>query len=502
MKSSGTQKKRDSRGKMTKLPRAAYIWGGITAAFILMLFILFMVSGSGASDTHPLLLIYSRTETDFRIADPAFENTVHAAGFEYKIISSSANEIPSDIQGRDVVVMGVGEDSFALMRDIYENELGTANPGQNSITGYILVDPKYPGNLSVERYDFSHPDCPVAMFGFGKKAGNTDTMSDVRRLFERMSGVDTVYGAYATRGAIMSSRVYFSADQNRYLSLYDDLGYTVLLNSPSFQSDLASYLASTYGTTLKMGRLNSWFILLVFGVVMGIASLLMFLFFVPVPERRGISLEKIGDDGMAAIVNMGLTIWFAVLIVAGCIIPFTRHYVKYVVYLSPLFMMLVMVLMRTGFALTNKIKYRRDKQGVIRTLTASVLVTGFFVAIWLIIKHGNTTSSGKMKVVAITSFLLDFLVVSLLGFIDKKSRAGGENGCSYYGNIFYPLELLIPSGTSLVISFMGMCDLYTAIRGMLIVIIPFICSNLVKRISDNVMFAALCHSVIFTLLLL
>ena len=127
MKTSGTHKEQSRRGKFKKLPRAAYIWAGITSAFILILFGMYFLSYSGKSDTHPLLLIYNRSDADFYLADPAFSNTMHSCGFEYEIIDSSSNEIPERISGRSVVVMGIGKDSFALMRDINDDELGTAS---------------------------------------------------------------------------------------------------------------------------------------------------------------------------------------------------------------------------------------------------------------------------------------------------------------------------------------------------------------------------------------
>ncbi|MBR2523513.1 MAG: hypothetical protein IKE53_03640 [Clostridiales bacterium] len=502
MKSSGSPKQRTPRGQFAKLPRAAYIWGGITAAFIILLAVMFFVGNSGGNSSYPLLLIYNRADKEIYVQRTAFTNTLHAASFEYEFLSTDANEIPESISGRDVVVMGIGKDSFALMRDIAEDELKTANRGGNNILGFILVDPAYPGNMSVEKYDSSFPKCEVAFFGFGKTASETSGMSDIRRLFERMSGVDTVYGAYATRGSLASSRIYSSADQKRYLSLYNDQSYETLINSPIFQSELAGYLAGTYGTKLSYGRINSWFVLESMGIVFGIASLFMFLFFIPVPERKGISFDKIGDDGMAAIVNMGLAIWFGVVIVAGLMIPFTAHYVKYVLLLCPTFMMLVMFVMRLGFMLTNKVKYSRRKQGLIRTAAAGAAALMLFIFIWLPFSSGYHDHSAKRIVITICIFIIDFFVTTCLGFIDKKSRAAGENGCSYFGNIFYPIEMLIPAGTALVVSFLGMGTLLMAIRGLLIVIVPFVLSYPVKRISDNVMVAGLVHAVSAALLIL
>ena len=498
MKTSGAPKKRDT--KLKKLPRAAYIWGAVTAVFVAVLFVLYYLSQVPAEGTHPLLLIYDRTAKDYYISEPAMTNSLKAASFEYEVITSDKNEIPSDISGRDVVIMSIGEDSFALMRDIVEDELGTANTGNNNILGYILVDPKYPGNLSVEKYDYSHPSCEVAMFGFGKEVSGTGSMGDVRRLFERMSGVDTVYGAYATRGSIISSRIYSSADQKRYLSLYDEMNYTTLLNQSVFQSELAGYLATTYGYPISFGSLNSWFVFGFAASLFGLAALLMFLFFIPVNERKGISFEKVGDDGMAAIVNTGLAIWFGVLIVAGYIIPYTVRYVRYIIEFAPLFMMFVMVLMRIGFMLTNKIKYKRDRQGVLRTLAAAAAVSAYFVACWLLVTGGH--GMGNRLWIVVASAVLDLIIVTLLGYIDKKSRSAGENGCSYFGNIFYPIQLLIPAGAAVVVSFFGFGSLNTAVCGLLIVAIPFVCSNVVKRISDNVLFAGLVHGLVFALLLL
>ena len=491
---------RTPRGKFKKLPPAAYIWGVITLLCVILMAVLYSNTSKGASDSNPLLLIYNRTGKTFYISEPAFANSIHAAGFDYLITDETKNEIPEDITGRHVVIMGVGNDSFTLMRDINENTLGTANKGGNNILGYILVDPKYPGNLSVEKYDYNHPSCEVAMFGFGKSASSTSGMSDVRRLFERMSGVDTVYGPYASRGWLPSSRVYSSADQKRYLSLYDHLTYSMLFNLSEYQSELAGYLATTYGQTIDYGRINTWVILTTADILFGIASLFMFLFFIPVPERRGISFEKVGDDGMAAIVNMGLAIWFGVLIIAGYMIPYTQKYVIYIIEFAPLFMMLVMVMMRSGFILTNKIVYTPSKAGFVRTLAAATGVISVFVYCYLLVTGG--TSLGTRRDFVWITAVIDFLIVTALGFIDKKSRAGGENGCSYFGNIFYMIELLIPAGAAVATSFFGLGELNPAVLCLLTVVFPFICSNAVKRISDHVYLAGLTHAVVFALLIM
>jgi len=502
MKSAGGVRNSSPRSRFKKLPAAAYIWGLVSAVCIITLFVLGMAALSPKPADSPLLLIYTRTADKVYVMKPALANSLVAAGFDYRFITSDDNIIPADISGRDVVVMGVGENSFALMRDINEDELKTANAGRNNILGFILVDPSYPGNLSMESYDLYNPKCEVAVFGFGKSAADTKSMGDARRLFERMSGVDTVYGPYAVRGALFGSRIYSSADQRRYLSLYGKTGYSVLINSPVFQSELAGYLGSTYGEGVSTGKINTWFVLAAAAALFGASALLMFLFFVPVMERKSISVDKVGDDGMAAIVNMGLAIWFAVLIVAGYIIPFTRDYVKYVIFLAPLAMTTVMVLMRLGFILTNKIVYKPETKGALRTFVSSVLLICYFVSLWLLVRRGSLNFGRRSVVIAIASFIVDFLCVTALGFIDKKSRAGGENGCSYFANIFYVIELLIPAGTALVISFMGMGDIYKVIRGVSLVLFPYIFSLPVKRMSDHVEFAGLVHAAVFGVLML
>ena len=502
MKSAGHKKGISGRGKNKKLPLTSYIWGVVSAICITVLLILSLSPFSDKSSVRPLLLIYERTEDLIYVMKPAFLNSMNKAGFDYRIIDSKENVIPEDVASRDVVIMGVGNDSFALMRDINEDELKTANKGNNNVRGYILVDPAYPGNLSMAQYDLTSPACEVAVFGFGTNAEDTKSMGDARRLFERMSGVDTVYGAYAKRGSLFGSRVYSSADQRRYLSLYDNMSYTMLLNSPLFQSELAGYLSSTYGTAESVTSINTWFILVYAFILFGAASLLMFLFFVPVEERKSISMDKLGDDGMAAIVNMGLAIWFAVLIVAGYIIPFTRAYVKYVIFLAPLCMMFVMVLMRLGYILTNKIVYRPERRGALRTFAASVLLTSFFTVIWILVRRGNLDFGKRSLLIAGGAFVVDFLCVTALGFIDKKSRAAGENGCSYFSNIFYVLELLIPAATAFVITFMGMGDGFKVLRGFCLVVLPFLFSFPVKRISAHVEFAGLVHAAVFAMLML
>lgn len=502
MRSSGAVKHRDQRGKLQRLPNTAFITGGAAVLFILILYILFFMAGSNADPSRPILLIYTRSEREVYVMEPAMTHSLKAAGFDHRLVRDKENKIPEDIKGRDVFIMGIGHDSWTLMRDINEDELGSANSGKNNIRGYIMLDPKYPGNLSMEHYDTVEPACDVAVFAFGKEAKDTSSMGDARRIFERMSGVDTVYGAYAKRGVLFGSRVYVSANQRRYLSLYGDMPYTMLLNSPSFQSELAGYLGTTYGNEVSFGSINAWFILLFAGVLFALASIFMFLFFVPVPERRAIKAEKTGDDGMAAIVNLGLAIWFGVIIVAGFIIPYTREYVRYVIFFAPLFMILVMVLMRLGFIFTNKIVYKTDHSGLPRTLAAALILTAFFTVMWLLVRSGNITCGTRKLIILCGVFLLDFILATALGYIDKKSRAGGENGCSYYANPLYLPELLIPAGTALVISFMGMGSTFTAVRGLMLVLIPYILSLPVKRISANVAAAGIVHAISFGLLLL
>jgi hypothetical protein len=121
---------------------------------------------------------------------------------------------------------------------------------------------------------------------------------------------------------------------------------------------------------------------------------------------------------------------------------------------------------------------------------------------WLFVRSGNISYGTRKLLILGGVFLLDFLLAFALGYVDKKSRAGGENGCSYYANPLYLPELLIPAGTALVISFMGMGTTFTAIRGLALVLVPYILSLPVKRISANVVFAGLVHAVSFGLLLL
>ena len=500
MKSSGAPKTGKTTSK--KLPMVTYLWGGICALAILMLLILFFVSQGGHSDSNPLLLIYNRSAEEMYIANPSLANSLHVAGYEFKVIGDEANEIPESIAGRNVTVMGIGEESFALMRDINENELGTANKGKNNILGYVLIDPKYPGNLSVEKYDSKSPDCFVAIFGFGKTCNDPQKMGDSRRLFERMSGVDSVYGTFVKRGVIFGSNIYFSADQKRYLSLYDKVNYNQLINSSTFQNELAGYLGSVAGNKVNYSKINSWFVLETLGVVVALVALFLTLFFIPVPERKGISFDKVGDDGIAGIVNVGLGIWFGVLIVAGYVIPYTREYVKYIINFAPLFMLFVMFIMRIGFILTNKIRYKRDGRGILRTLSSGALVTALFVVCWLTVRSGNLSTGKRQLVMAAGIFVMDVIIVTCLGYADKKSRAGGQNGCSYFGNFLYPALMLIPSATAIVISFLGMGSFLAAFRGLLIVLIPFLLSYPVKRTSENVLFAGIVHAIAYSLLIL
>ena len=318
----------------TKIPKLA--WVSLALSFVLaaLMFVMYAMSLNSAKNTRKTLLIYSDGTT---IPMVSMRNSLASAGFDFDVVGPDKHSsrpdffytLPEDYKNEEVVVCAIGKDSFKVMNDLLDS-------GNGKIEGYILIDPEYPGNIALEGYTSDYPGVPCAVFGFEHKAKSTTDLSGSQMIFEKISGVDTMYGHPTQRGKIFPSLVYISPNQMRYLSLTTmKVTLSGLVASPSFQSELAQYLGTTYGTGYSSAKVVLWMAGMAFALFMSIALLALFLFMVPVslPDKEGRDLKA--RNSLGAIIFLGVSGWIALCGAVTTFIPQWGFVSTYIALYSP-----------------------------------------------------------------------------------------------------------------------------------------------------------------------
>ncbi|MCI2043805.1 MAG: hypothetical protein LKJ79_00900 [Mageeibacillus sp.] len=483
-----------------KIPLAAWISAGVAVIMIGVLAILAIVSKT-CDNCERKALCYG-IDNYSAVSTSSLEYAMKSAGFDCVFVGSEGYAddkyvIPDEYSGDDVFIVAAGEASFSVAADI-----DSAKP--SNVIGYCLIAPEYPGDDALDGWSMNYPDCDVAIFGFARKAGSLDEMSGAQMLFERLSGVDTVYGVPARTGGALSSEVFVSADQTRYLSLsHINSDVRKLISGASFQSELSGYLENEIGQKADYGRLNAFFVLRATAIFIALASILVFVYFVPVPVPDKGEKHLKGRDSLALIVFMGVSVWLALAAVVMSVIPYTLHFVRYLMVFSPVVLITGMFIARLGFYMSNKVTCVRriEKSGVY--IIMALLEVSFVVASLCVFTELDAIKKPlAVSGYALAVMLLDYTDTSCLAQIDKKSRCAGEGSGSYFGNPLYFVETLIPAAAGLAVSCVtGDSDLrMTAILGLLIAAVPYLASVTIKRNSDCFEIVGAVHAVIMGLL--
>ena len=147
------------------------------AVSLITLIILCLVPGAGKSTKNPVLAIYG---DQGNFPSLSFTNTMHAAGFEYELLNYG-NDLPD---ASDIVVVGVGEDAAYVINE-YKND--------PHVIGFVLICPEYNEDFLTGLSSLD-PVCDVAIFAGRDNADNVAGMKDARRIYERISGDDTLFG--------------------------------------------------------------------------------------------------------------------------------------------------------------------------------------------------------------------------------------------------------------------------------------------------------------------
>ena len=472
-----------------KIPGAAWFALGLSLIMAITLFVLYGLSFKGTKDVKKTLIIYS--DGTF-IQEVSLRNSLAAADFGYEILEPDKRsskpeyvyELPHGYNKGSVVVMAIGSNAFKVMDDLLTDTGG-------KIEGFILVDPEYPGNASLENYSSYYPEVPCAIFGFDRKASSSSELSGSQMIFEKISGVDTMYGHATQRGRIFPSKVYVSNNQLRYLSLSSArFGTAGLMAFPSFQSELAHYLGTTFGNGCSSARISVWNVLLVLAIFLSVASLALFLFMIPVSlPDRGEKLLR-GRDSLGAIIFLGVSGWLALCGAVMTFIPQTGFLIKYVAVYSPVFIIALMALAQIKIIADKKIAYARKDYGF-SIFLASVLTGLIEIMIILAVSLNLTDVESKSGdttrlIVALLVFVIMSISAVALVLADKKSRFSGQGAAAYFASPMYFLEALIPPVVLLILGLINwnLEIIRASAAGIALGTLPFICTIPIKRISD------------------
>ena len=472
-----------------KIPKAAWIALVLSLVMAIVLFVLYGFSYKDADSAGKTLVIYSDGS---RIPEVSLRNALASSGFGYEIVEPDKRsskpdyvyKLPDGYENEDVVVCAIGKDAFRVMHDLLSS--GTVN-----VEGYILVNPEYPGNVALEGYTSDYPDVPCAIFGFDGNARSSSELSGAQMIFEKISGVDTMYGHATQRGRMFPSKVFVSYNQMRYLSLSSlNLGTTGLLASPSFLGEISQYLGTTFGHGHSPARVSVWTVMLVFSFFMAVASLALFLFMVPVSvPDKGEKLLK-GRDSLGAIIFLGISGWIALCGAVMTFIPQLNFLAVYVALYSPILIIALMSFAQIKIIASKKITYNRKDYGF--TIFMASCLTGLveimvIAAVCLNLTNVETSLDNTTNlIISLIVFVIMSLSAVALILADKKSRFSGQGAAAYFASPMYFVEALVPSAVLLVLGIINENPelVRVSLAGCALGTVPFLCTVPIKRISD------------------
>lgn len=467
-----------------------FIGMAVAALSIIILLILYLVPFTGANKRNPTV-VFMGCEGNFpRIS---MMNTLHRAGFDMLVADEETELDPESVY----ILAGVGDQSFDYMAQYRDAE---------NVIGYVLICPKLPSSGQTEGFDSQSPYKDIAIFAGRDDADKVADLKDARIIFERISGVDTVYGVPITRGGLFASKAFINMSQNRYLSMscFNIKDADHYLFSPLFQNELAGYLSVTYQNyTIKdasFAGINTWNALFVFAFFGAIAGLSLYFALLPVVVSD-IKQERVPLQEKAAVgIIGGVTLAFAIGTIALSFTQNLRRYIPYILIVLPVVFMLVLTCSRLKFILSREDKFKHKNGKARRPIFMSAAI-GLVVLLSASIAGDMDTHIGiPSAAVAGIVFVIDLLLSSGLLYADRKSRSLGQGGCSYYGNRIIFLLMLIPA---IFAFFFGIVTdqsdiMYSGLEGLTATLVPFLSLIPLRRHTDRSFIPSILHAFVFT----
>lgn len=462
----------------------------VAVAAVLILFILYLVSFSGENRRNPVVL-FSGADGNFPVV--SMQNTLHRAGFDLQYLEGG--ELDPD---RQYILVSLDDNAVPDM---------AAYRDSDNVLGFVLVCPVIPDEGVPAGFDSAEPSKDIAIFAGKDDDSDVVSMGASRVIFERISGVDTVYGVPTARGGLFASKCFVSMSQNRYLSLSAfeaDEGMS-LLYSPLFQTELAGYLSITYRDDAikdaSFSGINMWFIMAFVSIFACIFGLCVYLMLLPVVVSD-IKQEKVPSGEKLAVAAIGgITVAFAIGVVAMAFLERLRSYAGIILAFLPLVFMFILTLNRFRFIVFDKTDYK-SRSKMKRTAFMSVLIALSALFIMLILGDMDTyISHVSAPLIAAVAFVPDLLCATCLLYSDRKSRFVGEGGCSYFGNRVIFLLMLIPSVFAIIFGIVFRQHEITmaGFKGLYTTLVPFILLVPLRRHSDQSLIPGILHGILFAM---
>lgn len=463
---------------------------------------LFVSSKTGVSKDSPVLVMYGFDEEFF--PHTSFGNAVHKAGFDYILLSKDLKKsfdieeeisLPKGYRSRNIVYMVNGESSTSALK-LFDTDEDTL--------GYVLVNPVFETNFSMEGMSSTSPSHDVAIFN-----GMKDCLKDSKIIYERLSGEDTLYGIRYMSGGVFSSECYSNPIDTRYFSMagIDYASTNLMLASPVFQIELSNYLSSNY---MNQAKTNSssiviWYVLEVFSFFFFISGLLLTMAQLNVLKYKMKDEISKAMDTVSIVVVGIVSLLLVVIVMILANIPKAYSVLWMTLCLMPAILILVMAIIRAGYVLKNSNVRVDDKiPSWFKWLLGMAIV--LFVFILSLNVYGITAfdSSVLSLLLIVLVVALDFVSVLVLASADTISRLKREGGCSYFGNLLFPLYTVVPSIVALIVCLILKIDsgVQYSIFGLLCAVVPYVSGSIIKRRTTIAIEVSAIHAILYLIILL
>lgn len=462
---------------------------------------LFVSSRIGAPKDSPVVVMYGFDEQLFPYT--SFGNAVRSSGFDYVILNKNLSKslaieeeisLPKGYRSREIVYLVQGEDATSALK-LFDSDEDTL--------GFILLNPVFENNFSMEGMGVDYPTHDVAIF-----AGNEATNSDARAMYERLSSEDTLYGVKYETGGVFSSECFSNPQDNRFISI-SSLNYSTgnsMVTSPVFQIELANYLASNYGDGSNIGSAGIvwWYAIYVFSTLLFLSGMILVVAQI-LPLRFRTKSDINNKLRVASVITIGVV---ALLLVVGVIllmyIPKLVDMRFVAVAITPVILILCMALLRFVYVFKHREVKADDKNPSWYTwmISGSLVIVPFMI---FIDTFGieNFKVGGITLLVIILAVAIDFVSVLILASADNITRLLGEGGCSYFGRISFVGFTAVPSLVALIVGAFNHIEngVFIGLFGLISVIVPYIFSMAIKKRTLTTLQVATVHSLLYLIIL-
>lgn len=207
----------------------------------------------------------------------SFAQALNRAGFNTDAtLWDSDDDIIKEYGDEELILVIAGDKALELVTKYEEFD---------SVLGFVLIDPVYPGNMAMSEFGTSFPRQSLAIFMPYDDSTTLADMPDGKLIYERLSGDDTLFGNSIKHNSRFSSTVFISSNQKNYLSISafefaDDA--TLMLLNPVFQNEFVQYLGTTYyrfvSEDYKASMVFTRYVLVVAFIFIGLCGLLLYMY--------------------------------------------------------------------------------------------------------------------------------------------------------------------------------------------------------------------------------